>query len=89
MPSILTLDGARQRPPVSLLGLARGLADEWSNDTTAPGESVLGKATWSFLGWGFVAFGLGTAGLRAWDATFGKRGGGDVRGARPRRRRGR
>lgn len=85
MPSIITLDGARSATARLFRGLA---ADEWSADAPAE-ESLLGKATASFLGWGFVAFGVGTAALRAWDATVGRRGSGDVKGAGRRRRRGR
>lgn len=55
MPSIMTLDGARQR-----------LGDEW--DTVSPTQAALGDAAYSFISWGVLAFAVASAAIRGWQA---------------------
>lgn len=78
MASIITLDGARL-----------GATDEWGEEVST--GFTWGTAAQTFVGWGIVAFALGTAAFRARNALRGFRRGSSapVQGwFRRRRRRG-
>lgn len=73
MASIITLDGV-------------GATNEWGEEL--PGGFSWGDAAQTFVGWGIVAFAVGTGVLRARNALRGmRRGGAPVQGWFGRRRR--
>lgn len=76
MASIITLDGARL-----------GATNEWGEEIPT-GSSPWGDAAHAFVGWGIIAFAVGTAAFRARDAIQGwRKGGTPVQGWFGRRRR--
>jgi len=95
MPTAMTLDGTKPgafKRLLSRVGLGddRGqwLGDAWSDDAAAVApENPVADFTKATFGWGVLAFALGTAGIRGYQAVRDRMPAKPVAGARRRRRR--